>query len=112
MSQFIYLLNAFEAASQHDTPAAVGYAAKRKALLEYVEKLESARPEALRNLEIFREAFSHISMHMRKDGWNYSMPLDEWDNHASVQDAIAEEHRLCGTMPSVPSPLARREEKP
>lgn len=47
MSQFIYLLNAFETASQHDTPAEVGYAAKRKALLEYVEKLESARPEAL-----------------------------------------------------------------
>lgn len=46
MSQFIYLLNAFEAASQHDTPAEVGYPAKRKALLEYVEKLESARPEA------------------------------------------------------------------
>lgn len=49
MSQFIYLLNAFEAASQHNTPAEVGYGEKRKALLEYVEKLESARPEALRS---------------------------------------------------------------
>jgi hypothetical protein len=41
MSQFIYLLNAFEGASQDDAPADVGYAEKRKAVLDYVAKLEA-----------------------------------------------------------------------
>lgn len=37
MRQFGYLLNAFEAASQHDNPASQGYAKKRADLLAFVE---------------------------------------------------------------------------
>jgi hypothetical protein len=40
LTQFDYLLNAFEAASQDDAPADVGYAGKRKALFAYVRDLE------------------------------------------------------------------------
>jgi hypothetical protein len=40
MSRFIYLLNAMENAAQAANPAKEGYAAKRRAVLEYVEKLE------------------------------------------------------------------------
>jgi hypothetical protein len=42
--RFIYLLNAFEQASQADNPADHGYAEKRRALLEYVAKLETSIP--------------------------------------------------------------------
>jgi len=41
--QFEYLLNAMEAATQAECPADAGYAAKRKAVFEYVAKLESLR---------------------------------------------------------------------
>lgn len=41
---FIYLLNAFEAAAHDDAPADVGYAAKRQAVLDYVAKLEAGGP--------------------------------------------------------------------
>jgi hypothetical protein len=40
-TQFDYLLNAFEAASQHPEPATQDYAAKRKALFAYVRGLET-----------------------------------------------------------------------
>lgn len=48
-TQFDYLLNAFEAASQSNQPAAFGYAAKRKALYAYVRDLEhrAVRPTDL-----------------------------------------------------------------
>lgn len=46
MSNFDYLLNAFERASQADKPAEHGYAEKRRKLLEYVTKLEQATPSA------------------------------------------------------------------
>lgn len=39
---FIYLLNAFEEASQADDPAKWGYGEKRRKLIEYVTKLEAA----------------------------------------------------------------------
>jgi hypothetical protein len=39
-TQFNYLLNAFEHASQEKYPAKAGYAGKRKALLEHVRELE------------------------------------------------------------------------
>lgn len=39
-TQFDYLLNAFEAATQDDAPADVGYAEKRQALLAYVRDTE------------------------------------------------------------------------
>lgn len=45
MSQFIYLLNAMEHASHQDNPSLHDYASKRKAVLEYVDRLESSRPE-------------------------------------------------------------------
>jgi hypothetical protein len=41
-SPFIYLLNAFEEASQSDDPARHGYGEKRRKLIEYVERLERA----------------------------------------------------------------------
>lgn len=41
MSGFIYLLNALEGAAQSENPFERGYADKRRAVLEYVEKLES-----------------------------------------------------------------------
>ena len=44
MTQFDYLLNAFEHASQATRPAAEGYADKRKALFAYVRGLEAAAP--------------------------------------------------------------------
>jgi hypothetical protein len=40
---FEYLLNAMEHASQADHPDKMGYADKRKAVLEYVAKLEADR---------------------------------------------------------------------
>ena len=40
ISQFDYLLNAFERASQSNAPAMNGYAEKRKALIAYVRELE------------------------------------------------------------------------
>lgn len=40
-TQFDYLLNAFEQASQADEPSAHGYAAKRQALFAYVRGLEN-----------------------------------------------------------------------
>jgi len=42
-TQFDYLLNAFEQASQADFPAAHGYRAKREALFAYVRGLEALR---------------------------------------------------------------------
>jgi hypothetical protein len=48
-TQFDYLLNAFEHASQSDDPAKLGYSDKRKALIAYVRDLERrtlAAPEA------------------------------------------------------------------
>ena len=50
MSQFIYLLNAMEHASQADHPDKMGYARKRQAVLEYVEKLEASRGEAVQRI--------------------------------------------------------------
>lgn len=41
-SAFIYLLNAFENATQADDPRAAGYPEARKKLLEYAAKLEAA----------------------------------------------------------------------
>lgn len=41
MSDFLYLLNAFELASQAETPAEHDYSSKRKAVLDYVAALES-----------------------------------------------------------------------
>jgi hypothetical protein len=41
MSDFIYLLNAMEAAAQADNPAQEGYGAKRKAVLDYVAEAEA-----------------------------------------------------------------------
>ena len=40
-TRFDYLLNAFERASQSDTPALNGYAEKRKALYYFVRSLEA-----------------------------------------------------------------------
>jgi hypothetical protein len=40
-TEFDYLLNAFEQASQHAEPATVGYAQKRQALFAYVRGLEN-----------------------------------------------------------------------
>jgi hypothetical protein len=42
MSPFMYLLNAFEEASQADEPAKWGYGERRRKLIEYVTKLERA----------------------------------------------------------------------
>lgn len=46
-TQFDYLLNAFEQASQSDKPADLDYAGKRKALYAYVRGLESERDKVL-----------------------------------------------------------------
>lgn len=42
-TEFDYLLNAFESASQHAEPATQDYAEKRAAVFAYVRKLESIR---------------------------------------------------------------------
>jgi hypothetical protein len=46
LTQFDYLLNAMEAAAQHENPAEHGYAQKRQALYAYVRGLEN-RPSPL-----------------------------------------------------------------
>ena len=51
-SEFEYLLNAFESASQSDDPAANGYGSKRVALFEYV--VEKDRKYDSLKLEIER----------------------------------------------------------
>lgn len=43
LTQFDYLLNAMEAAAQHENPAEHGYAQKRQALFAYVRGLEAIR---------------------------------------------------------------------
>jgi hypothetical protein len=56
MSKFIYLLNAFEEASESPDPATRGYGEKRRALLEYVAKLEASVPEEPKLVALLREA--------------------------------------------------------
>jgi hypothetical protein len=46
-SPFIYLLNAFEQAGQAKNPSVLDYARKRKAVLEYVAKLEASAPSSM-----------------------------------------------------------------
>lgn len=105
MSQFIYLLNAFEAASQHDTPAEVGYAAKRKALLEYVEKLESARPEVVQNG--WNDAIAAASKMLRSsaDNCQPGSPA-ETHNWPFVLETMA--RKVEGLKQTIPSPLAEK----
>lgn len=45
LTQFCYLLNAFEAASQSERPAENGYGRKRQALFAHVRALEAAAEE-------------------------------------------------------------------
>ena len=62
-SQFDYLLNAFEQASQSEDPFHAQYAEKRTALFEYVWELErKALPpeaEAIETLRFVREVIRH-----------------------------------------------------
>lgn len=46
LTKFDYLLNQFEQASQAEKPADHGYAAKRKALIDYVRRLEQRAAHA------------------------------------------------------------------
>jgi hypothetical protein len=57
-TQFDYLLNAFERASQSEKPADLDYAGKRKALYAYVRDLESKseRDKALEELAVHFES--------------------------------------------------------
>ena len=48
MTHFDYLLNAFEAASQSDSPAKEGYSEKRRSLFAYVREIEELRLDAER----------------------------------------------------------------
>lgn len=55
LTQFDYLLNAMEAAAQHENPADHGYAQKRQALYAYVRGLENrplATPDTLPPVEV------------------------------------------------------------
>jgi hypothetical protein len=45
LTQFDYLLNAFELATQADHPSALSYGDKRRALFDYVRKAEAALDE-------------------------------------------------------------------
>jgi hypothetical protein len=76
---FDYLLNAFEQASQSDSPATAGYFEKRRALLEHVRKVEAALDEVatLRaELELFRTA-GIIEVAVRNP--NVSSYMDHWE---------------------------------
>jgi len=76
-SPFIYLLNAFEAATHDDAPADVGYAEKRQAVLDYVAKLEAAvrsetatsegYPGIAHDLETMRAAMQRIVAYAESD---------------------------------------------
>jgi hypothetical protein len=54
-TQFDYLLNAFERASQSDKPADLDYAGKRKALYAYVRGLEGKDQHAQQAVESERD---------------------------------------------------------
>ena len=56
MTHFDYLLNAFEAASQSDSPAKEGYSEKRRSLFAYVREIEECRMDA----ERYRTALEQI----------------------------------------------------
>lgn len=111
MSQFIYLLNAFEQASQSDNPSLLDYARKRKALLEHVEKLESARPEVgkLTDEQIMNAACTAADTldatrvsEMRAGGWHATTIFDGDSGLLRFGRLIEQALR---------SPLARSQEK-
>jgi hypothetical protein len=74
MSQFIYLLNAMENAAQAADPSTAGYGLKRRAVLEYVEKLESSPPEAEGEAEHLRMQIGYIATELMVRGDPRSLP--------------------------------------
>lgn len=109
MSQFIYLLNAMERAAQAENPAEHDYGAKRRAVLEYVAKLETTPPEALRipSVQQMEQAITHaVSFRFGVSlvGINYRPPEFARLIAAQVVEHLTEE--------TIPSPLARRQEFP
>ena len=75
MSEFDSLLNSFEQASQAPSPYRHGYAGHRKALIEYVRKLEAAQGYTSRPslwAMLARDALEMIATPRRPDGtWNH-----------------------------------------
>lgn len=61
MSKFIYLFNAVENAAQSEEPAKEGYAAKRQALLHYVEVIEKEVVDRREREEKVREKLAQIA---------------------------------------------------
>jgi hypothetical protein len=90
-TQFNYLLNAFEHASQSDKPAENGYGQKRRALLAHVRELErdAARYRWLRNFA----AFTILEEAFQSDPGRH--PTEELDAaiDAALGDTPAEERR-------------------
>ena len=60
-TSFEYLLNAMENAASHDNPSEHGYAKKRTAVLEYVEKLETL----LREIQVRGLCFEDAELSQR-----------------------------------------------
>lgn len=60
-TEFDYLLNRFERASQADKPAEHGYAGHRRALFDYVRKLEAQAADAERWAAECNRRDDHIS---------------------------------------------------
>lgn len=89
-TQFDYLLNAFERASQSDRPADLDYAGKRRALYAYVRDLEkrAAPPPAADAVDVLLMALAYVRWEAfgecRTDGWNGPPPTAR-----ETADAIA-----------------------
>lgn len=67
-TQFDYLLNSFEHASQSDKPAENGYAQKRRALFAYVRELE-ARPTAEQVRELVMQERERAEQDAKRYRW-------------------------------------------
>lgn len=91
-SPFLYLLNAMEATAQAENPFERGYPEKRRAVLEYVAKLEATRSEtampydqaAINWADSLRHACKIADKDMRPSGIAYWATWSMWEKVAAA----------------------------
>jgi hypothetical protein len=113
MSQFVYLLNAMERAAQAEFPAEHGYSDKRRAVLEYVAKLEAPRPEVQTWVPVEERLPAHgddvLFVTSRNPGFMWYGWHDSegnaWRDHFD-DDVICEDGKVTHWMPA---PIGPRE---
>ena len=82
-TQFDYLLNAFELASQSDKPAEHGYGEKRRALYAYVRGLEAASLRSSSAGEVSEERIDQLASAHGLDNVGYELnPMARWRSFA------------------------------